>query len=53
MRFLDCLEVALETLCGREVAAWQRDKTMKLMMTTITALDVNCVASGGSTVDKP
>jgi len=40
---LKCLEKSLKILCGPLVATWQRDVTMKMIMTT--ALDPDCIVN--------
>ena len=42
MAYLGCLEASLATVCGAEVAAWQRSMTTEMM--ALTALSPDCTA---------
>ena len=41
IKFLDCVEQSLTTLCGTEVAAWQR--TMTTSMLVMSTTDADCM----------
>jgi len=41
MKVLSCIEQSLTTLCGPEVAAWQRDVTMRMMKSNTLHDDCN------------
>lgn len=50
VEFLDCMEQSLTTLCGSEVAAWQREMTTKMIATT--ALDPECILNASRFVSS-
>jgi len=43
VKFLNCQQESLATLCGTEIATWQREMTTKMMMMMMNSDDDNCI----------